>query len=89
MNFENIGTGAQSDNNLHKFFLPRRLCTSLLEKLFQIPRHNPPCLYIGHSFIDRVLERTEFLGLGQEIGGRKLLHFLRQRFQDFHGFLDG
>src|ERR1700676_1854732 len=56
--------------------LSLRLRTGPLEEVVQIPRHDAPGFYIGHSFVDGVLKRTKFLGLGQQIGGRRLPHFL-------------
>ena len=39
------------------------MCTGPLEEVVQIPRHNAPGFYVGHAFVDSVLERKKFLGL--------------------------
>jgi len=69
--------------------LSLRLLTGPFEEVFQIPRHDPLRFYVGHSFINRVFERTKFLGLRQQIGGRRLPHFLRQQFKGFDSFFGG
>lgn len=68
---------------------PLPLRPSLLEKLVEVPRDHTLGLYVRHPFIDRVLEGPKLLGLGQQIIGRRLLHFLRQQLKSLDSFLDG
>lgn len=89
MYVENVGAGAQGNNDPHSPSLSLRLRASPLEEFFQIPRHNAPSLHVGHSLVDGVFKCPELLGLRQQVVGCRFLHFLRQQLKRFYGFFDG
>ena len=66
-----------------------RLRPGQFEEIFQVPRHDPPCFHVSHSFVNGVFDCAELPGLRQQVGGGGLLHFLRQQFQGFDSFFDG